>query len=400
VRQGFKAIDAEIHLEEPFDLWERKLDEPFRSRTHIEGPPEGHRRAGATRFIYNGRVMADTGRTPMSQLLQQQSIDRSSRDPRLAEAQTNCSPPVYLEGMDLMGIDVAILMPTTTILALMCDDFDPHHALAMCQVYNNWAHEFASASPERFRFWAWLPRQDATLAATELKRCVTELGAIGGSLPTHSVDDHLLSDPFFEPLWQEFNRLRVPLGFHVSSSADSDNLRGRYSGHPEAAMAAATIAGPYYGMTTFAELIFGGVLERYPNIKPVVMELNASWVPWMLWRFDDRWETFSKHSGSSLSMKPSNYFRRQCYAVMDPTETVARYCVDYGIEDNLLISTDYPHHDAPFPDGIDTLLGLEGVDEAAKRKILWDNGAELFGLESRGVMGTRAADEAVRPEAR
>jgi predicted TIM-barrel fold metal-dependent hydrolase len=82
-------------------------------------------------------------------------------------------------------------------------------------------------------------------------------------------------------------------------------------------------------------------------------------------------------------LKPSDYFRRQCYAVADCDEDLARYVVDYGLEDNILFSTDYPHHDSPWPEGVNTFLALEGLSESAKRKMLWDNGARLYGLEAR-----------------
>ena len=97
--------------------------------------------------------------------------------------------------------------------------FLPEHALAMCQVYNDYAAEFCSAAPERLRFWAWLPKQSAALAADEARRCMHHLGAIGVAMTTHGVDDHLLLDDFYEPLWAELNALKAPLGLHVSNSA-------------------------------------------------------------------------------------------------------------------------------------------------------------------------------------
>jgi predicted TIM-barrel fold metal-dependent hydrolase len=68
---------------------------------------------------------------------------------------------------------------------------------------------------------------------------------------------------------------------------------------------------------------------------------------------------------------------------MECEEDVAKYVIDFMGDENLLMSTDYPHHDSPFPHGVDTFLGLPGISAESKRKILWDNGAKLFGLESR-----------------
>jgi predicted TIM-barrel fold metal-dependent hydrolase len=143
-----------------------------------------------------------------------------------------------------------------------------------------------------------------------------------------------------------------------------------------------SIAGVYYAMTSVEELIYGGVLERYPSIKPVVMETSVGWVPWLLWRMDEMWDTFGPDAGHSLTLRPSEYFRRQCYAVADCDEDLARYVVEYGLENNILFSTDYPHHDSPWPEGVNTFLGLEGLTDTVKRKIMWDNGAALYGLEA------------------
>ena len=82
-----------------------------------------------------------------------------------------------------------------------------------------------------------------------------------------------------------------------------------------------------------------------------------------------------------LKLKPSEYFARQCYAVVDCSEDVARYTIEYGLGERLLMSTDYPHHDSPFPNGVEMFLNHAGITDAQKRKILWDNGARLFGLQ-------------------
>ena len=103
-------------------------------------------------------------------------------------------------------------MPTLMLGLSAIDDVDPRHMAALCRVYNNWASAFCRGEPERFKFWAWVPRHDATLAAEEARRCVEELGAIGAAMPSPAVDGHLLSDDVFAPLYRELERLGVPLG--------------------------------------------------------------------------------------------------------------------------------------------------------------------------------------------
>jgi predicted TIM-barrel fold metal-dependent hydrolase len=47
-------------------------------------------------------------------------------------------------------------------------------------------------------------------------------------------------------------------------------------------------------------------------------------------------------------------------------------------DDNIVVSTDYPHSDGLFPYAINEFLALESVDEKTKAKILWDNCARLY----------------------
>jgi predicted TIM-barrel fold metal-dependent hydrolase len=379
-KRGFNIIDTELHLEEPLDLFDKNLAEPYRSLTRVVGPPEGRSKDGGKRFEIGGRV-GDNSVNESAQLVQKQSARRLREEPLLLKARTDCRPETYLEGMDIEGVDVAILMPTLMLGLSAMDDVDPQHMAALCRVYNDWAGEFARADPSRFKFWAWVPRHDPHLAAAEARRCVEELGAVGAAMPSPAVNGNLLSDDFFYPLWAELQQLEVPIGFHPSSGRLRDDIRARYRGHRRTGVIQRTIARQFYAGTAVAELILGGALEEFPGLQAVVMEAGVSWLPWLLWWMDEQWEMFEPDVDYQLSLRPSEYFARQCYAVVDCSEDIARYAIEFGLGDRLLISTDYPHHDSPFPNGADMFLAHSGMSEEQKRKILWDNGARLFRLQ-------------------
>jgi uncharacterized protein len=379
-KRGFNVIDTELHLEEPLDLFENNLEEPYRSLTRVVGPAEGRNKDGGKRFDIGGKV-GDNSINESAQLVQKQSARRLREEPLLLKARTDCRPEVYLEALDIEGIDVAILMPTLMLGLSAMDDVDPAHMAALCRVYNDWTYEFTKGDPQRFKFWAWVPRQDARLAAEEVRRCVEEMGAIGAAMASPAVNGNLLSDEFFNPLWAELQRLNVPLGLHPSSGRLRDDVRARYRGHRRTGVIQRAIARQFYAGTAVAELILGGALEEFPGLDVVVMEAGVSWLPWLLWWMDEQWEMFEPDVDYRLSLKPSEYFARQCYAVVDCSEDIARYTVEFGLGDRLLMSTDYPHHDSPFPNGVDMFLNHSGMTDEQKRKILWDNGARVFKLE-------------------
>ena len=59
-------------------------------------------------------------------------------------------------GIELEGIDIAVMFPTMGLSFLARDNMDLHLALALCQAYNNWIHEFPQHSPDQLKSAAML----------------------------------------------------------------------------------------------------------------------------------------------------------------------------------------------------------------------------------------------------
>ncbi|MCH7997723.1 MAG: amidohydrolase family protein, partial [Chloroflexi bacterium] len=131
------------------------------------------------------------------------------------------------------------------------------------------------------------------------------------------------------------------------------------------------------GAETLVSLIASGACEKYPDFRFVLGECRVSWLPYILDRFDVEYE--DRFHYLNFSMKPSDYFKRQCYLVIDPDEEPAKYALDWIGDDNFIFSTDYPHPDGKYPFSTEAFLKLP-LSEEAKRKVLWDNCARLYGV--------------------
>jgi len=81
-----------------------------------------------------------------------------------------------------------------------------------------------------------------------------------------------------------------------------------------------------------------------------------------------------------LSLKPSDYFLRQCFISVDVDEDLVRDVIRRIGNDNIVISTDYPHADSHWPNAIDSFMAVEDLSSDSRRKILWDNCARLYGI--------------------
>jgi predicted TIM-barrel fold metal-dependent hydrolase len=89
-----------------------------------------------------------------------------------------------------------------------------------------------------------------------------------------------------------------------------------------------------------------GTLERFPSLRLGVLEAGCGWIGAFLDRMDAVFETISA-KGVRLAMRPSEYFRRQCFISGDPDETAAPLVIDHVGADCFLWATDYPHPDHP-----------------------------------------------------
>ena len=135
-------------------------------------------------------------------------------------------------------------------------------------------------------------------------------------------------------------------------------------------------------MMALGSMLTGGVFERFPRLRAAFLEGHCSWVPFWLYCLDERWEKFGNQERFGLTMLPSEYFKRQCYVSVDPDEELVVNTVRAIGDDNLVISTDWPHDDSSYPQAINTFLGIEGLSDGSRRKILWDNCARLYKVKT------------------
>ena len=383
MKQGFKVIDSDIHVREPHDLWARYIEPRFKERApQFTDIPDGSS-PGVWRF--EGKVFPayidHPERQRLAKVRRRKSHDRHEelgREVGSEEERRGEHPEAMLHAMDVEGIDVSIVFRTRAAHVVAVDGLDPKLIAAVCRAFNNWLADFCGTNPARLKPAALLPVHDVKLAAAEARRSVKELGAVAVVLPNQQVNGRPWYDRYYDPLWAEAERLHVPVAFHGIQLAYQEHLGRRYLDN--FAMAHA-VGHPVEMMLALGSMLTGGVFERFPGLTAAFLEGSCSWVPWWLWCLDERVEKFGDDERFPLTMPPSEYFRRHCYVSVDPDEAIVQYAIKAMGDENIVISTDWPHDDSAYPRAIETFLQLDGVGEASKRKILWDNCARLYSIQ-------------------
>lgn len=376
MKNGFRVVDSDIHVIEPGSLFEDYLEEPFRHRMPTMTRSDI---TGVDSWVIDGQLFPIWNEWPEFVEANARLQAKKQQTPFQVKAfERRFNPATTLEAMDLEGVDIAALFRTnggTWILGL--DHLEPEYAAALCRAYNNWMYDYCQADPARLKGVALLPLQAIDLAVEEVKRVVTDLGFVGVTVHPEPVNGRLLYDEEVEPLWSEIERLGTAVCLHGTSTAPGrEDISRKYLRHPAGRTLTHAISFPSQIMGALAGLVLSGVLERHAALRIAFLEANCSWLPWLLYRLDDQQE---KYGDSPLPLRPSEYFLRQCVISMEADESLALdVMAKYG-DDLVVISTDYPHPDSAFPHAMDEFFSL-GMSEEARRKVLWDNCAKLYGL--------------------
>ena len=163
-----------------------------------------------------------------------------------------------LERMDAAGIDAQLLSPNPLTFLHFIEAGD---ADGFCRTHNDAVAGLITRYPGRLAATAALPAQDPARAAAELTRAVTELGFLGGYIGTDF--PHKLDDPSMDQLYETCVRLNVPLFLHPSP-AGIDGPKG----DPNLKDFDLDVVIGFAAQETLAvaRLIYGGVLDRHPEL--------------------------------------------------------------------------------------------------------------------------------------
>src|SRR5262249_29560076 len=281
-KNGFQLIDAEMHVMEPVDLWERYIDPEFRGRA----PRRLDERRWDIRTIVEGEVMAAMPGGDWPALTDAE--EKALAERYAEEIARNFDPGSQLRAMDKEGLDLAILFPTSAMYVTAFTRMDARFAAAACLAYNDWLYDYIQAAdPKRMFGAAAISPHDVNSAVTEARRAVTQLEMKAVFLRPNIYNDRAWHDPCYDPLWAACQELNVPVGFHETTgsrmkAAGADRFKNMGIAH--------IATHSMEQMLACMDVIMGGVMERFPRLRFAFLEGQCGWLPFWLDRMDEHYE--------------------------------------------------------------------------------------------------------------
>src|SRR5438093_494751 len=181
-----------------------------------------------------------------------------------------------------------------------------------------------------------------------------------------------------DPLWQAVNDVALPLHFHTFPALPPGKL-DQQTGLTRRAAFFTVVSGFQMNLVNILAAVIGAaVLERYPKIRIAFGESGIGWVPYALDRMDFEWE--DRFHDLGLTMKPSDYWRRQCKATFQFDRIGTKLIDDMGAE-TLMWGSDYPHGDGVWPESSKYIEEQFGhLPPEITRKIVCENAGKFYGL--------------------
>ncbi len=323
---------------------------------------------------------------------------RKGREPALSGAWDHAR---RLEVLDGDGIAAEVIFPDGITemntppfgagISLPTENVVPELQWAGARAHNRWIAEFCQMAPERRAGVALVPLWDVAEAVREV-RWAREHGLRGVLLPCAWGRLAPYHHPQYDALWAACQEHDMVAHFHSGAAPIEDYFGPDLP--PEERVDLPGGMGIYisevawYCARPLTFLIWGGVFERFPQLRVAITEGTSIWVPPYLELLDQRYSAthYAQKLGdyrSHLSMKPSEYFARNvCIGAscMPRREAELRY--DIGVA-NIMWGSDYPHPEGSWPytreQMTETFQGLPAAEIAA---MLGGNAARFYGFDT------------------
>jgi predicted TIM-barrel fold metal-dependent hydrolase len=367
-----KILSADSHVIEPADVWTSRVDHRFRDRAPRVIKQVGSREGdffvaeGLRPFPVAGFAVA--------------GVDPKDFGEKMAAGYPGVRPSAWdpelrIKDQDRDGVRGEVLYPSLGMRLFQMEDGELR--AACFSAYNDWLADYCSHDPRRLAGVAMVSLDDPLTGVEELQRAAKK-GLRGAMIWGAAPAERPYSDPSYDPFWAVAHDLGIPVSLHIlTERRGGSDFRSVMRAYPSLHHSVGQ---------SLTDIIFAGVLERFPNLKFVSVENDIGWIPHFLQRLDHSYEKYRYLEKDYLAKDPitnppSYYFRRQVAATFqdDRVGVVMREFI--GVK-SLMWGSDFPHSDSTWPNSLAVIeRDFEGVPEQERRMMTSSNVAALYGFE-------------------
>ena len=217
----------------------------------------------------------------------------------------------------------------SAIPQLFLYDFPVDVTTEMSRIYNQSLAQLITMNPDKLSAAGTVPLANPVKAAEVLNEAMGM--GLKGAIIGPGIDQHMLSDRFFQPFFEEANRLKAVLFIHPLLCEDR-RLKRR--------MMPNLIGVPWETTVCATDVLLSGMIDKYPNVK-ILFAHGGGFLPYQIGRLDKGYEQWGPVS-SNLQAPPSEYLKRFWYDTVLWNQDSVDFLVKTVGKDRVVAGSDYP----------------------------------------------------------
>jgi predicted TIM-barrel fold metal-dependent hydrolase len=387
-------VDMDSHVVEPPYLWSDRLPNRFRDA----GPRIEYAPAGEVKLV-DGKYLETPGtagpnaawwvyedtRTQIKRYIASAGVPAdqvTNEGITYDDMRPGCwIPAERLNDMDVNGVQAQMCFPN---YVRFCGQIflwakDRQLARLCVEAYNDWmVDEWCGGSGGRLIPLCLVPLWDVGLVVAEVRRNAARgVRAVAFSeLPAY-LDLPSLHSGYWDPFFAACQETETVIAMHIGSGTRTPQTSADAPG----AVGGTIIFGN--SVASMTDFLFSGVLHRFPRLKLLYAEAQIGWIPYLLERIDDVWDTHRgwSHGQDNCPEPPSTYYYRQITSCFFKDAVGVELLAKVGA-DNVTFETDYPHQDGTWPRSREeAALQFGYLEQDLINKIARGNAIRLLGLD-------------------
>jgi aminocarboxymuconate-semialdehyde decarboxylase len=233
---------------------------------------------------------------------------------------------LYLQEQEKAQVAHSLVSP---IPQLFLYDFSPEITAELAELYNESMARWVKEHEQRLSGLATVALNDAEKAAEQLK---TAMGrGLKGAIIGPGYGEHMLSDDYFTPLWEEADKQKAIIFIHPLLAQDP-RLKRR--------MMPNLIGVPWETTITAADILLSGMLDKYTNVK-ILLAHGGGFLPYQIGRLNKGYEMWPLVS-KALQAPPSEYLKRFWFDTVLWRPENLQLLIDLVGEDRVVPGSDFP----------------------------------------------------------